>query len=150
VSTSTPDTSPALQTGTLTADYVVVPDAGSHDEAVYKVVPGDLPTERTGTLVHTSDGSSHEFTSGLETMGATVERIEPLRLEATGFPQTLDLTAPMTAETALVAKAAELHARAERQNHHDALGGGWGTAGRESRIKAEAFEEALEIVRRFQ
>lgn len=154
MSTSTPDTVDAAaaspRTRTLTADYVVVPDAGSHDEAVYKVETGATPTEQTGTLVHVSDGSSYEFVSGLETTGAVVERLDPLRLGTTGFPKTLDLTPPETAETALAAKAAELRALADRQDENDALGGGWGNAGHATREKAKAFDEALEIVRRFQ
>ena len=153
MSTSTPETTVGapdeVRTRTLTADYVVVPDRHSHDEAVYKVEPGATPTEQTGTLVHTCDGSSYEFVSGLEAMGATVERLDAMRLETTGFPKTLNLTPPTTAETALVAKVAELRALADRQDENDALGGGWGTAGNATRAKAEAFEEALEIVRRF-
>lgn len=153
MSTSTPDTTASapseVRARTLSADYVVVPDRHSHDEAVYKVEPGASATEQTGTLVHTCDGSSGEFVSGLEAMGATVERLDAMRLETTGFPKTLNLAAPETAEAALVAKAADLRALADRQDENDALGGGWGNAGRATRAKAEAFEEALEIVRRF-
>jgi hypothetical protein len=156
VSTSTPDTTVSprseIRTRTLTADYVVVPDRSSRDEAVYKVEPGASVTERTGTLVHTCDGSASEFVSGLESMGATVERLDLVHViaDGTGFPKTLDLTAPDTAETALAARAASLYEQADREDHNDALGGGWGNAGHATREKAKAFEEALEIVRRFQ
>ena len=150
MSTSTP--ADELRTATLRADYVVVRDHFSNDDAVYKVNPGKGPTERTGTLIHHGDGPADEFVAGLEATGARVERIKPRHLftDGSGFAKTVDFAPPSSAEAALVAKAAELREQADREDHNDALGGGWGTAGRATRAKAEAFEEALEIVRRYQ
>lgn len=137
-------------TPTLTADYLVVRDSASGDEAVYKIVRGDGPLDQTGTLVHRGNGTVDEFVAGLETTGAKVEYApEPRPHTGVLFPDTLDLTPPQTAETALIQKIADLREQAKREDDNDALGGGWGNAGNATRAKAEAVEEALEIVRRF-